>query len=50
MGFYNLPLSYLDDFMRESQSLTVEQVKAALNKHLSTDKMVVVSAGPTVPH
>ncbi|CAI8893409.1 M16 family metallopeptidase [Pseudomonas sp. IT-P294] len=49
MGFYNLPLSYLDDFMRESQSLTVEQVKAALNKHLSTDKMVVVSAGPTVP-
>ena len=49
MGFYNLPLSYLNDFMRESQSLTVEQVKAALNKHLSTDKMVIVSAGPTVP-
>ena len=49
MGFYNLPLSYLDDFMRESQSLTVEQVKTALNKHLSTDKMVIVSAGPTVP-
>ena len=49
MGFYNLPLSYLNDFMRESQSLTVEQVKTALNKHLSTDKMVIVSAGPTVP-
>jgi len=49
MGFYNLPLNYLDDFMRESQSLTVEQVKAALNKHLSTDKLVIVSAGPTVP-
>jgi zinc protease len=49
MGFYNLPLSYLDDFMRQSQSLTVEQVKTALNKHLSTDKMVIVSAGPTVP-
>ena len=49
MGFYNLPLSYLDDFMRQSQALTVEQVKTALNKHLSTDKMVIVSAGPTVP-
>ncbi|MGE8187834.1 M16 family metallopeptidase [Pseudomonas sp. NPDC086278] len=49
MGFYNLPLSYLDDFMRQSQSLTVEQVKEAMNKHLSTDKMVIVSAGPTVP-
>ena len=49
MGFYNLPLSYLDDFMRQSQSLTVEQVRDALNKHLSTDKMVIVTAGPTVP-
>ncbi|KQN44546.1 peptidase M16 [Pseudomonas sp. Leaf48] len=49
IGFYNLPLSHLEDFMQQSQSLTVEQVKAALNKHLSTDKMVIVSAGPTVP-
>ncbi|WP_460119995.1 M16 family metallopeptidase [Pseudomonas sp. S2_C03] len=49
MGFYNLPLSYLEDFMQQSQSLTVEQVKTALNKHLSTDKMVIVTAGPTVP-
>ncbi|MBV4461472.1 insulinase family protein [Pseudomonas sp. COR58] len=49
MGFYNLPLSYLDDFMRQSQSLTVEQVRDAMNRHLSTDKLVIVSAGPTVP-
>lgn len=48
MGFYNLPLSYLEDFMKQSQALTVEQVKAALNKHLSADKMVIVTAGPTV--
>ena len=27
MGFYNLPLSYLDDFMKQSQALTVEQVQ-----------------------
>ena len=49
IGFYNLPLSHLEDFMQQSQNLTVEQVRAALNKHLSTDKMVIVSAGPTVP-
>ena len=48
MGFYNLPLSYLEDFMQQSQALTVEQVKTALNKHLSADKMVIVTAGPTV--
>src|SRR5471032_3293952 len=40
MGFYNLPLSYLEDFMKQSQALTVDQVKAALNKHLSADKLV----------
>ncbi|MNF59601.1 Protease 3 precursor [compost metagenome] len=49
IGFYNLPLSHLEDFMQQSQALTVEQVKAAMNKHLSTDKMVIISAGPTVP-
>ena len=48
MGFYNLPLSYLEDFMKQSQALTVDQVKAALNKHLSADKLVIVTAGPTI--
>ncbi|WDH22548.1 M16 family metallopeptidase [Pseudomonas chlororaphis] len=49
IGFYNLPLSYLEDFMQQSQSLTVEQVRDVLNKHLGADKMVIVTAGPTVP-
>ncbi|MGP0172990.1 M16 family metallopeptidase [Pseudomonas sp. NCHU5208] len=49
MGFYDLPLSYLDDFMRQVQSLTTEQVKAAMAKHLDPNAMVVVTAGPTVP-
>ena len=48
IGFYGLPLTFLEDFMRESQALTVDQVKAALNKHLNADKMVVVTVGPTV--
>lgn len=48
MGFYDLPLSYLDDFMNEVQSLSVEQVKAAMAKHLAVDKLVIVTAGPTV--
>jgi zinc protease len=29
--------------------LTVEQVKTAMNKHLSMEKMIIVSVGPTVP-
>jgi zinc protease len=49
IGFYSLPLSYLEDFMQQSQSLTVEQVRDVMNKHLKADKMVIVTAGPTVP-
>lgn len=49
MGFYDLPLSYLDDFMSDVQNLTTEQVKAAMAKHLDPEALVVVTAGPTVP-
>ncbi|MBM5456018.1 insulinase family protein [Pseudomonas sp. P66] len=49
IGFYDLPLTWLEDYMQQSQALTVEQVKAALNKHLAADKMVIVTAGPSVP-
>lgn len=48
MGFYDLPLSYLEDFMGEVQALSAEQVKAAMAKHLDPDALVIVSAGPTV--
>ncbi|MFJ7882538.1 M16 family metallopeptidase [Pseudomonas sp. NPDC096917] len=49
IGFYDLPLDYLETLRQQSQNLTIEQVKDAMNKHLSADKMVVVTAGPTVP-
>ncbi|MCQ9470640.1 insulinase family protein [Pseudomonas alliivorans] len=49
IGFYDLPLTYLEDYMTAAQSVTVEQVKAAMNKHLDADKMVIVTVGPTVP-
>jgi zinc protease len=49
IGFYDLPLTYLEDFMNKSQDVTIEQIKEVMNKHLSADKMVIVTAGPTVP-
>jgi zinc protease len=48
IGFYNLPLTWLEDFMQQSQALTVEQVKTAMNKHLAADKLVIVTVGPSV--
>ncbi|MFF7706433.1 insulinase family protein [Pseudomonas sp. NPDC007930] len=49
MGFYNLPPSFLEDFMQQSQALTVEQVREAMSKHLAADQLVVVTVGPSVP-
>ena len=48
IGFYDLPLSWMEDFQQQSQALIVEQVKAAMNKHLDADKLVIVTAGPKV--
>lgn len=48
MGFYDLPLTYLDDYMRKIQALTVEDVKAAWARHLNPDDLVVVTVGPNV--
>lgn len=49
MGFYNLPPTFLEDFMQQSQALTPEQVREAMNRHLDAAKMVFVTVGPTVP-
>jgi len=48
MGFYNLPASYLEDFMAQSQQLTAAQVKEAMRRHLNVDDMLVITAGPTL--
>ncbi|UVE18089.1 insulinase family protein [Pseudomonas sp. LS44] len=48
IGFYGLPLNYLEDFMAQVQSLSAEQVKAAMSKHLDPNALIIVSAGPTV--
>ncbi|MES2818879.1 MAG: pitrilysin family protein [Pseudomonadota bacterium] len=48
IGFYDLPLTHLEDFMAQAQALSVEQVKTAMAKHLDPDGLVIVTAGPTV--
>jgi zinc protease len=48
IGFYDLSLSYLEDFMQQVQALDVATVKAAMAKHLNADNLVIVTAGPTV--
>ncbi len=48
IGFYDMPLSWMSDFMQDVQALTVEQVHAAFQRHLNPEQLVIVTAGPTV--
>lgn len=48
MGFYDMPLTWMNDFMQDLQKLSVEDVHAAFQRHLNSDQLVIVTAGPTV--
>jgi zinc protease len=45
IGFYKLPLTYLDDFNKEVDKVTTAQIKEAFNRRLNTDNMVTVIVG-----
>ncbi|MDZ4097785.1 MAG: pitrilysin family protein, partial [Methylophilaceae bacterium] len=45
IGFYKLPLTYLDDFNKEVDKVTTAQIKEAFNRRLNTDHMVTVIVG-----
>ena len=45
VGFYQLPLTYLDDFNANVNAVTTAQIKDAFNRRIQTDKMVTVVVG-----
>ena len=45
IGFYDLPLTYLDDFIPAIESVTVEQIRDAFRRRIQLDKMVTVMVG-----
>ena len=42
IGFYKLPLTYLDDFNKQVSKVTAVQVKDAFNRRIKTGKLVTV--------
>jgi len=42
IGFYGLPLTYLDEFPAKVQAVTAEQVKAAFARHVKAENLVTV--------
>lgn len=45
IGFYELPLDYLDTYTDKVDGVTVEQIKQAFARHLQPDNMVTVMVG-----
>jgi zinc protease len=43
------PLSWIDEYPQKLNALTVEQVNAAIKKHLNPDNFVVIKAGTVAP-
>ncbi len=45
IGFYGLPLTYLDDFIGNVEAVTAEQVRAAFKRHVHPQDTVTVVVG-----
>lgn len=45
IGFYNLPLDYLDNFNGNIDAVTAEQIKVAYQHHVHPEKMITVIVG-----
>jgi len=45
IGFYNLPLTYLDDYLVSVEKVTLEQIKDAFKRRVDTQRMVTVVVG-----
>ena len=45
IGFYNLPLSYLTDFNKKIEAVTLAQIKDAIKRRIDPKKMLTVTVG-----
>ena len=45
IGYYNLPLTYVNDFINNIEQVTLADVKQAISKHLDLDSFVTVVVG-----
>lgn len=45
IGFYDLPLDYLESFKTKVNAITIEQIKEAFSRRVHPDKMITVLVG-----
>jgi len=49
IGFYDLPLDYLQWFNEQVRTVTAEDIQAAFQRNLTPDNLAIVSIGPKAP-
>ena len=49
MGFYDLPLDYLDQFQRDIAAVSAAEIRDALQRHLDPTRLAIASIGPRAP-
>ena len=49
IGYYNLPLTYLNDFTANIEKVTLQTVREAFAKHVNVDSFVTVIVGSEKP-
>lgn len=49
IGFYGLPLDYLDRYLTQVQSVTAADVQAAFARHIDPNRLLVVTVGRSKP-
>ena len=45
IGFYNLPLDYLDAYRAKISAVTLGQIKQAFQSHIDPEKMITIMVG-----
>ncbi len=45
IGFYHLPLDYLDTYQAKIAAVTLAQTKSAFKRYIRPDKMIIVTVG-----
>jgi zinc protease len=45
IGFYRLPLTYLDDYVKNVERVTADEIKKAFLRHIDSEKLVTVVVG-----
>jgi zinc protease len=46
IGFYRLPLTYLEEFTRNVERVTIADIKSGFARRVDPDRMVTVVVGP----